>query len=98
MISAASQVLGLDGSEWVAYVLCPLFLAGAIGTQRWAVGLGKRLDTQDKALGILVREVIPEGQPTLKDIVQGVSERVAHVEGIVDPNPFRMPQPRHERR
>lgn len=85
MNTGASRVAQTVAGDVIVYVVCPLLVALAIGAVALMFALNRRLNTQDRALAILVHEVSPEGQPSLKTIVQAIDSRVARIEGANPP-------------
>lgn len=67
----------------VIYVLCPLLVALIIATVTWLVHLSKRLSRAETGLALLIREVTPPGEPSLRSMVADARQDVAVVRARV---------------
>jgi hypothetical protein len=81
MIEAGTRLAASVAGDVLIYVIAPLIVVSIIGMVAWARSIGKTLATQDRALALLVQETLPDGQPSLRSVVNSVSERLARVEG-----------------
>lgn len=59
----------------LVYIICPLLVIGAVGIVTWAIKVNRRLTTQDQALALIISQVSPPGQPTLRDMVITLNAR-----------------------
>lgn len=57
------------------FVVCPLIVIAVAGMVGWAIMVNKRLSTQDTALALIIQQVSPPGQMTLRDMVIGIGAR-----------------------
>jgi hypothetical protein len=62
------------------YVLGAVLVSGLLGGVGWVRKVNKVLDTQDKALAIMVDAVQPLGQKSLKDVVAEHETRLSVLE------------------
>jgi len=78
---ADQQLPATLAGDLIVYVIFPLIVIAIVGAISWARGLNRRLNTQDKALALLVQQVMPEGQPSLRDVVTQHSSELAFIKG-----------------
>lgn len=53
----------------IIYVVCPLFVLSVVGIGAWLRSMNAKIATQDKALALIINEVLPAGRPSLRDLV-----------------------------
>lgn len=78
---AGPQLAATIAGDLIVYVICPLLVLGILGFVGWSIRVNRRLNTQDAALGLIVQQVLPEGQPSLRDIVNHHAVELARVQG-----------------
>lgn len=77
---------GPDGPSTIAgyvvvYVLPSLIVAAVLGFAAFLGRIGRRLDDQDKALAVLLHEVTPQGQPSLRELLNHNRVEVGELRG-----------------
>jgi hypothetical protein len=65
----ATRLATTISGDLVVFVVCPLLVLFIAGCCTYVVKMSARLTTQDRALAVILQQVTPEGQPTLRDLV-----------------------------
>lgn len=77
MIDAARPVANTLAGDLIVYVIFPLVVVFIIGAISWVRMVTKRLTIQDQSLAMLIAQVMPPNQPSLKDLVNQINSTIA---------------------
>lgn len=85
MMFAASQLPATLAGDLIVYFICPLLVISVVGFISAARGLARRMVLVEQGLAILIQEVMPPGQPSLRAIVNTHASELARVQGQLTP-------------
>jgi hypothetical protein len=77
VITAATDQVSTVADAAILGVLCPLTVTLCVGIVTWIVRLSGRLSRAETALALLIREVTPSGEPSLRSLLAATREDVA---------------------
>lgn len=80
-MTLAIPVSNTIAGDLTVYVMCPLLVIAILGIGRWLISINAKIAVQDKALAMLVRDAMPEGRPTLREVVGDIAGDVKETKG-----------------
>lgn len=89
MTQATTPLAASIAGDLIVYLVCPLLVLAIAGVVAWSIRINRRLNTQDSALALIVAQVLPQGQPSLRDIVNTHAVDLARIQGQLTPPTLR---------
>lgn len=74
---------GSSVASGLIYVITALLIALITGVVRWKINIEKRLETQDRALALIVQEVSPPNGIPLRELVNVQAREIATLQGAL---------------
>jgi hypothetical protein len=87
MTHAASQLPATLAGDLIVYFICPLLVVAVAGFISAARAMSRRLVLVEQGLAILIQEVMPPGQASLRSIVNAHVTELARIQGQLSPVP-----------